>query len=463
MVFALIDNQVEIYEENVGFINKTNYINQQPSLDSFQKLTEENLDMVIGELREYIHLFLFQGEISSFDNNIKNLFDLSQDDLNILKSVHFILSDEVWNLIKVLPQLLRNLSHSTSKEKEEFHGIVKGKIDWNDTLKTRYSKGFDDKSLFVCTPSSKVYDLEENQLLKFLLNEIIFLKENYIDFISFNDDDKNSETKYDVKKDWYEIVYKNYKYSKLALKKVYFDEISTIQLVKSKHVRRAFKNRNSLYHIVAKAFILFEKLFIDEDKDTLKEFVDKRVIRAADPNKMYELYAFVNLIKALPGNPELHLLRNRKSGESSLSVTSEDDNGIKITVYYQFTPKAFRDVSQYLEIVKHYTINASKRSPDLMIGFEKDGKTFYRIVEVKNTSNNNYIRTSIYKVMGYYKDFEDVEFVKGYDFTEDYPIVLLTWGGIKMKNGHNHFDDDILILNRTEFLENLNRLISIKT
>ena len=98
-----------------------------------------------------------------------------------------------------------------------------------------------------------------------------------------------------------------------------------------------------------------------------------------------------------------------------------------------------------------------------MIGFEKDGKTFYRIVEVKNTSNNNYIRTSIYKVMGYYKDFEDVEFVKGYDFTEDYPIVLLTWGGIKMKNGHNHFDDDILILNRTEFLENLNRLISIKT
>ena len=64
---------------------------------------------------------------------------------------------------------------------------------------------------------------------------------------------------------------------------------------------------------------------------------------------------------------------------------------------------------------------------------------------------------------GTLKDFEYVEFVKGYDFTEDYPIVLLTWGGIKMKNGHDHFDDDILILNRTEFLENLNRLISIKT
>ena len=41
----------------------------------------------------------------------------------------------------------------------------------------------------------------------------------------------------------------------LMLKKVYFDEISTIQLVKSKHVRRAFKNRNSLYHITGTVFL----------------------------------------------------------------------------------------------------------------------------------------------------------------------------------------------------------------
>lgn len=464
--------------EGIPIFDSIDSLNDKPdesSLESFDKLTEENMDKFIDDVKDYIYLFLFKGEWSSLDKNIENLFDLSPDELNILKSVYFIMSPQVEKLINILPQLLRNLSHSTSKEKTEYHGIVRGRIDWNDTLKTRYSKGFNDPSLFVCTPSSKVYDLEENQLLKFLLNEIIFLKENYIDFIpdsDNNEDSEESEKKYDIKKDWYTLIFKKYKFCKKALNKVYFKDITDIHKVKSKHIRKALKNRNFLYHYVADAYILFEKLFIDEDEDTLKKFVNEIVIKAADPNKLYELYAFIFLIRALKNKAlknkdsengiKLYLLRKRREKESSLSVCY-NDNGVKIRVYYQFTPTEFSKVSQYIKITKHYSLNASIRSPDLMIEFEKDGEIFYRIVEVKNTSKGDYIRSSIYKVMGYYKDFEDVKYTDKCNFTEYYPIVLLTMKGIKAKKDYDIFNEKgIIILNRDEFIDGLENLISLK-
>ena len=61
--------------------------------------------------------------------------------------------------------------------------MVKGRIDWGLTIKERYSRGFNDPTLFICKPASKMYDLPENQLLKFILNKIQNFSGN-IDFIN---------------------------------------------------------------------------------------------------------------------------------------------------------------------------------------------------------------------------------------------------------------------------------------
>lgn len=62
-------------------------------------------------------------------------------------------------------------------------------MDWNQTLKVRYTEGFDDKNLFICQPPSKYFDLEENQLLKFLLNRILSLKKNFVDLFGLSEFD----------------------------------------------------------------------------------------------------------------------------------------------------------------------------------------------------------------------------------------------------------------------------------
>ena len=419
-------------------------------LDKFKKIDESNIDIVLKEVEEFLQLYLFKGNVELNDNSIQELFELSHEDLTTLKIVHFMLSDEVRNLIKILPQLVRNLVHSTQKETEIMRGNIRGRIDWGATLKERYSQGFDDKSLFVCNPPSKYYDLEENQLLKFLLRRIRYFKENYLNFVHSDNFDIE---KIDRNKDWYTIVNDNSQMAKLTLRKVYFKEISNVK-IKSKHLRKCMKSRNLLYHYVAKVYKLYEDLFILGDKDVLKKLLNERIIKTANGDKLYEIYVFFNLVKTLPGFWEGKLLY---SGNDYSTTCKQDD--LSITVHYQKTPDALKGISEYLEIIENYEIKGSTRSPDVIIEFEKNNKTFYRLVEVKNSSSEGYVRDSLYKVMGYYKDFKHISRTENFDFTEKYPVVLVTWGGISVKKQYNPFDDEIIILNRKEFINSLDRLL----
>lgn len=421
-------------------------------LEGFSKIDESNIDIVLEDIKEFLQLYLFKGNVSLNDSVIEDLFELSHDDLITLKVVHFLLSDEIRNLIKILPQLVRNLAHSTQRETEIIHGNINGRIDWGATIKERYSQGFNDKSLFVCNPPSKYYDLEENQLLKFLLKRIKYLKENYLNFI-------NPETfdieKVDNNKDWYTIVNDNVQMAILTLRKVYFNDISDV-LIKQKHLRKCMKNRNLLYHHVAKVYRLYEDLFVLENEDVLKELLSKRIIKTADGDKLYEIYVFFNLVKSLPGFFEGKLLY---SGNDYSTTCVLDD--LEITVHYQKTPDALKKVSEYLDIIENYDIEGRTRSPDVIIEFKKNNKIFYRLVEVKNSSSPDYVRSSLYKVMGYYKDFKHIYELENFNLTEKYPVVLVSWGGISIKQNYNPFRDEIIILNRKEFISNLINLLSV--
>lgn len=420
-------------------------------LDNYIKIDESNMDVILNEVKEFLQLYLFKGNVSLNDDTVENLFELSHDDLIILKAVHFLLSSKVRNFIKILPQLVRNLSHSTRKESEVMKGNIRGRINWAETFKERMSLGFDDKSLFVCNPPSKYYDLEENQLLKYVLKRIIYLKRNYLEFIHPENFDID---RIDENKDWYTIVNDNFEISSKILKKVYFNDISDVK-IKSKHLRKCIKNRNLLYHKVFDVYQLYESLFISNDEDELRQLLNTRIIKTADADKLYEIYVFFNLVKSLPVEHYNLLFSNN---DYSTSCFIED---IKITVHYQKTPDKLKEISEYLEILENYEIKGSTRAPDVILEFEKEDKTYYRLIEVKNSSSTSYVRASIYKVMGYYKDFKRISSVEKFDFTQKYPVVLITWGGISLKKDYNPFNDEIIILNRKEFIDNIEKLFCL--
>lgn len=401
--------------------------------------------------KDFLQLYFFQGDLFEINNQIKNFFDIADEDLDTLKSVHFILSPQVLDFIKNLPLLLRNLSHSTNRKDEEMRGHIRGNINWNKTIKTRLSSGYNDPTLFVCSPSNKNYNLEENQLIKFLLKEIIRLKEHNLPFANPSNYEFDFE-KIDEDDDWYTKVRSRYDVCKKTLKKIYFDEIEDINRVSYKHLKKTFNHKNYLYSkIVFDVFRLYDKLFLNKNQEVLWDLIQKRIIKSRDSNKLFELYVLSELVNAIPGNSKYNLLHDKNKKGNVIRVKS--DNKVWATIYYQRTPEDLEEVSIYKEICKRYSIGCSVRSPDIILKFEDENE--YRIFEVKNTDNPNYIRDSIYKVMGYSKDFEGND-NESY-LTKNYPIVLVTFDGINQQENIVFEDENILIFNREEFKENLNK------
>ena len=415
--------------------------------------TSEIRSEIILNLKDYLSLYLFKGNVTDSNYGIEHLFDLRPEELKAQKAAHFLLSDKLNEFIKILPFLMRNLAHSTQKEKIECRGIIRGKVDWNQTYKTRYANGFNDKSLFVCMPPSKIYDLEENQLLKYMLKEIVALFENTLTFIENKDSDSeyeelDSNEEEEINDNWQDIVSNRYYLVKKALKNVYFNNISDVNYIKPKVLSKAKRHRNIYYQKLAGLYDLYEKLFIfddDEEQNVLKELVEKQLLKPASDDTLFELFIFFELVDMLP-EPSLGLIM--KNNDYSAKSTIGD---VDIKIYYQNLPKDefTNEKSDYKNIFKNYDINVNRRRPDLLLEFEKDEKKYYRIVEVKRTSSKKYIKDSVYKVLGYLNDFEEIS------FTKNIPGVIVCWGGVKMTDIPNAFDQDILILNKEDFSENI--------
>lgn len=413
---------------------------------------EEIFDMID---KDFLQLYFYQGDVFDINNQIKNFFDINEEDLDTLKSAHFILSPQVLSFIKSLPLLLRNLSHSTNSVDEEMRGHIRGNINWNKTIKTRLSLGYVDKTLFVCSPQNKNYNLAENQLIKFLLRVIIDLKEHHLPFANPSNYDFDFE-KIDEDNDWYTKVRTRYEVCKKTLKKVYFDDIDDINRVSFKHLKKTANHKNFLYsHIVFEVYRLYERLFIKMDINLLHDLMRKRIIRSRDSNKLFELYVLSELVKSIPGTIKFNLLHDKHKNGNEIEVIL--DNEVWATIYYQRTPDDLEKISRYKEICKNYSIGCSVRAPDIILKFNEENK--YRLFEVKNTDNGNYIRESIYKVMGYLKDFEGDDYETF--LTTNYPIILITFGGIS-QNELIYENEDIVICNRNEYVKNLEKGIFFK-
>lgn len=412
---------------------------------------------MIQDLKEYLSLYLFKGNVSNVSYGIETLFQLNADELKAQKAAHFLLSDELNEFVKILPFLMRNLAHSSQKEMIEYKGIIRGKVDWSQTYKRRYANGFDDKSLFVCLPASKSYDLEENQLLKFMLKRIVVLFEKTLSFIKNPDfeieyEEIDADEEENIVNNWHDIVSNRYYLVKKALRNVYFNSISDVKSIKPKVLRKAKNHRNIYYQRLAALYELYEELFVYDDLDALKELVEEQLLKPASDDTLFELFIFFSLVDYLPEDKKLGLLVY--GNDYSVKSTIGDVN---IMIYYQGVPKqVFSKCTKYKKIFDNYDIGVNLRRPDVLIELEKDGKKYYRIVEVKRTSNPNYIRDSVYKVLGYLNDFD------GIPFTKNIPGVITCWEGVNMDNKYGAFDQEILILNKQDFLDNLNVLLSLE-
>ncbi len=103
--------------------------------------------------------------------------DLDIDDIETLLRIHFVLMDAeddgssvgVVDFMRRLEARIRRMKTTTAPQSFEHRGEVRGRIDWQGTVKRRARAGQLDEPVFVCSQPEEHYNIDENLVLKRLL------------------------------------------------------------------------------------------------------------------------------------------------------------------------------------------------------------------------------------------------------------------------------------------------------
>jgi len=361
--------------------------------------TEEEYRYVLDHVRHHLWRYIYEAtSIEELRNAVKNLTWLDRKDLDHLAIVHFLLSEEVKKFVETVSTIFRRISHSTQREVIVNKGFVRGRIDWNRTLKERYSKGYD-PTIFVCSPPARIYNLPENQLLKFILVKIRRLIEETkalpkVEEKNIRLDELRTE---DGKEKWTDRISWIKFHVNRALKHAYLREVDIPDQVNARMLRRAKTARNKDYEKVADGYSLHNQIIQKMDRDMLKKLVEKKVLEPLERDTLYELYVLFEVMDSLGKPEELNLI---KSGAQSIGAFKIGEKTVR--VYFQRVRGLFKE-SNYKQIFDDYELDVSLRRPDIILRFENNGR--FLMIEVKRTTNPGYIVDSVYKVLGYLADF----------------------------------------------------------
>ena len=253
-------------------------------------------DLMLEEISGDLNQFLKHGNLISFTEKIDP--NLNIDNIIKLLKIHFVLTTTgdnnkvgVIDFKKTHPQRLQINNTTVRKETEIFDGEVKGRINWQDTIKQRYNQNPENCVLFVCDKRERNYDIAENLVLKRLLQ--------IVHDIVYNELKPAFENKYTWLEGWIGEKHLKNILNQLFLRNVYLKRVElTDNVVTDRMISRATKSRTALYKEAGELLIRYNKLMAyDLDPSEAKELLTNTFIKPGKAETLFELYWTIKIIK----------------------------------------------------------------------------------------------------------------------------------------------------------------------
>lgn len=399
---------------------------------------EELLDQLTQDVLTYVmHGAFPENEIAQ---TIKpEGLDERFEDYELLLDLHFVLKEEVIEFVRKLPAHLRNIRTETETLSRTRRGTIDGHINWNSTIKQRYSRNPGDTTLFVCDNRSEDYDIAENIVLKQLLSVI---------HTTLRESEEYLRGEYD----WVRETWKG--------NEALINELNRI-VERNVHVRRirspdayeptermlttAEGSRQDVYREAAALLRTRDALFAG-DETALRELLDETAITPDDDHALFELFVLFRFVSTLEelregefqfktigtdrqeiarldGEKEIVLYHDNSARDRDLSFVSDvpetTDRGLSRTEKVQtvapkiasnyFSERNFRNHTGRPDVIVLEVIDNT------------DSKNEYLIAEVKNSVNIDTIRQGIKETVEYLAFLRvNDEFVFGERATERY-------------------------------------------
>lgn len=260
-------------------------------------------ETLIDGIAEVFNTYLDKGV--RLDPVVKDIDpDLNIDDLEMLLRVHFVLTggenrdSEAPGVIDFVEQLqdrLRRIKTTVTKETNIHRGEIRGRIDWQQTIKERCRGNYADSTRFACQQSRENYNIEENIILKQLLatiHEIVF------DDLAYALD---REDEYRWLGDWIDSQSELHTVLDTVFREnIYLQRIGSDDVrITDRMIESVKKSRISLYEEAAHLLDRYRRLMeYDVAPEEAKELLANAFIAPEKTETLFELYWIFQLLQA---------------------------------------------------------------------------------------------------------------------------------------------------------------------
>lgn len=258
---------------------------------------DELLDSVAANLELYVMSGRLDGDVvgealadAAFGERIVGF-----DDLLVL---HYLLESETVTFAEELRRRVRELRTGTETESNVTRSEVSSRIDWQRTVRERYARNPDDSTLFVTRSRYEEYDLDENVVLKALLERLDAGLETWADELA----------RYDWGDGWSESLVERTRRTiagNVNLNRIRRPETGEPS---GRMLEAASRSRHALYREAAERYLRYDEvLSSDPDRETIRDLLANTLIVPTDGGRsdrrrystLFELYVVFAVVEAL--------------------------------------------------------------------------------------------------------------------------------------------------------------------
>lgn len=288
---------------------------------------------LIENLTEDIFTYVMHGNFpeKEFAESLKPT-DLNSrfEDYEKLMDFHFVLREDIVNLVRNLDSELRSVKTETEKNLRTRQGSVDGRINWSSTIKERYSRNPGNTSLFICENQQENYSIDENIVLKKLLSVIYHTLKDCEDFF-----DRNHEWR----KRWKEEEDLVEEMKNIFERNIHIDRIRKPEDYEptERMLNTAENSRNQLYRKSAELLRKRDKIF-SGNKEEIRNLLNKTAIRPEDEETLLELFVLFRFISTIESiESEDFSLETIESGSQRVATLETEEK--EIAVYHDTSAK----------------------------------------------------------------------------------------------------------------------------
>lgn len=299
-----------------------------------------------------------------------------------------------------LPKLITVLGSRTEHRQEIVGPGLRGVVRWDLTKVGRVNRTLP-TARYVSNVQLRSYATPENLLLAWLLHEIVRAVAQIGRRVGTQR--------------LHPILRRLRDACQAALRNEALSSVEAVRAVAPHMIQAASHSRHEGYRQAAS--LVQRRLHMQEKARSARwalalELLRTNWLEPVSEDDLFELFALSTTLSVLSG--ELGLGEPTHYGllgsalEPAATYRSAD---AVVQVYFDRAPgRVLGGTSRYRHVIATYNgINASERRPDILIRVEHTDKRVHTfLLEVKNASSADYIRSSIYKLFGYLYDYESI-------------------------------------------------------